>query len=158
MMVDIGAIPTVPEGATTTAVIAVIGAAGGIIATLAAAVGYLWRYYSRRQSVTEAKHTNERDAWAQERTAWSVERQRLEGFRDQLRAEYESKHNQAATHYAESIRALYDSTLEHENAARREYAANIESVSGTISESMDKIGVVIDKLYDRFIGPRRHRD
>jgi len=154
-MVDASVIP--PGAVSESVAAAVIGAGAGIIAALAATITALWRYYSKRQGIAENKHADEREAWAKERVAWAAERTRLEGFRDQLRAEYEAKHTQSATHYAESIRALYESTLEHENAARREYAENIEAVSKTVTESVDKTTAVIDKFYDRFVGPRRHQ-
>ncbi len=136
----------------------VVGAAVAVITTLAGAVAALWRYYAKRQGHSESEHAKEREAWAHERTGWAVERTRLETARAELRSEYEARHNTVATQYAQAIRDLYESTLAHENAARADYARNIEVVQSKQSESMDKLRMLLDKIYDRFIAPRRPRD
>jgi len=126
------------------------------IMALAGVIAYLFRYYSKRVSLLEKErlereiaHAKERESLAKEREAWAVERTKLEGYRVELRAEYEGKHR-------DLLRSVYDDLREYENNARREYAENMETVAGKAAEASDKIGVILDKFYDRFVGgPRR---
>ena len=132
--------PAIPTSMVTVLIVAVV-ALSGVIA-------YLFKFYSKRLSISESDRRQRDEAMAAERAAWSVERTRLEGYRDGLRAEYDR-------HYRDALEKLYAEAREHESTARREYAANMEVVADKAAEAMSKVGAVLDKIYDRFIGPRR---
>jgi Tfp pilus assembly protein PilV len=121
--------PSVP---TSLVAVLVIG-----VSALAAVIAYLFRHYQKRE-----------DAYQQERLAWVAERTRLELVETKLRAEYETRHR-------EILETLHVAQREHENLVRREYAHNMEAVAATAQEANEKIGTVLDKFLDRFVGPRR---
>lgn len=127
----------VPTSLITVLVIAVVALAG--------VVAFLFKYYS-------GKH----DQIAAERTLWAVDRVKLEEGREndrlEIRAEYEAKHRLIAEESTKSMRALYDSALEHNNAARREYLANMETVAAEAAKAHARIGAVLEKALDRFVG------
>jgi hypothetical protein len=123
-----------PEASIPTSIAPLLGIA---VVTLAGVVAFLWRYYSKR----DEEHSKERELWV-------TERQRLERFQVELRAEYEAK-------YHETLKTLYDDAREHEATVRREYAENIEAVSQNAQMASDKVARVLDKIYETYIVPRR---
>jgi hypothetical protein len=130
-----------PEPAIPTSVVPLLIAA---VMALAGVVVYLFK----RMEAKDAVRAQEREAWVIERTGWAVERARQERFQVELRAEYETK-------YHEVHKTLYEDAREHEDQARREYAENIEAVSQNVQAASDKVTQVLDKIYDRYISPRR---
>jgi hypothetical protein len=107
---------------------------------------------------------------AKERTAWALERVELRtDFDKKIRelqaesdrrmreshTEYERKLREAVEKHAAMISELYDSARENEIAARREYTANMEIVATKAAEANDKIGAVLEKMYDRYVPSRR---
>lgn len=126
------------------------------VAALAGTIVYLFKYYANRLADGEKSRLEHDKEIATERLQWAVERTRFEGYREEHRAEYEAKHRQLVEQQAVITRELYDALREHDNTARREYAANMEVVADKASEAADKIAAVLDKFYDRFVGsPRR---
>ena len=117
------------------------------VVALAGVIAFLWRYYDGRIKGFEEQRIKDDAQHAKERQDWAVERATLQAFRDQLSAEYAKRH-------ADDMRNLYDRALEHENAARREYIANMDSVAAKAAESQDKIGSVMQKMADRLGGRR----
>lgn len=169
-MVDPAVLPPIADVSPPTSLIAAMTIA---VIALAGVIAFLFRHYTvktgeliavfndRVAKITD-KHAEEhkawaveREAWCAERASWSAERAKLEQLRTDLRLEYESRHRELATKYADQVRELYDTTLEHENAARREYADNMEHVADKAAEATAKLGVVIEKIYDAFAGLRR---
>ena len=73
----------------------------------------------------------------------------------ELRAEYETKHREVVERHADMIKALYEDSREHENLMRREYASNMEVVAEKARQAQEKVGEVLDKIYNRFVGTRR---
>lgn len=111
------------------------------IAALALALGVLWRYYTERLKETELQRRQHDLEQANERQTWAVERERI-------RTEYETRH-------LTTLQRLYNEAREHEATARREYAENMEIVASKQAEASDKITAVLDKIYDRYMSPRR---
>lgn len=136
----IAATATMPTSLITVLTIAVT--------TLAGVIVYLWRYYDRKLEALAQEHKAEREIHAKEREGWAAERARADSIRMELRAEYEAKHR-------EVMKTVYDDARAREDMIRREYAANMESVSDKANESSEKVAVVLDKLKDH-IGGRRH--
>lgn len=117
------------------------------VVALASVIAFLFRYYSGRLKDVETELRTSDKQHAKERQDWAVERATLQGFRDQLGAEY-------AKRQADDMRSLYDRALEHENAARREYISNMEGVAQKAAEAQDKVGAVMQKMADRLAGRR----
>jgi hypothetical protein len=120
------------------------------VAVLAGVVVFLFKYYS-----------GQHDKVASERTQWAVDRARLEDQRENieltLRAEYEGRHRVLAEEHAKALRDLFDRAREHENIARREYLANMEVLAAEAAKANEKIGLVLEKALDRFVGSSSHR-
>lgn len=133
--------PTDPVVPTSLVALLLLGisALGGVIA-------YLFNYYNKR----DKEHAKEREAWAKEREAWAteraVERERHNHARAEIRAEYE-------TRYREDYRQLYEQQREHEEASRRADADRMETIERTAAEANAKVAAVLEKIYDRYIGP-----
>jgi hypothetical protein len=137
-----------PPNADPTSPAWVIGVLIGAIVALAGTIAYLFRYYSARMAASESEISKERVAWA-------IERARLEGVEVALRAEYEEKHRKLLEGQVKSMQDMFEAARNHENLARREYAANMEVVAGKVSEASDKLAAVLDKMIERVMGVRR---
>ena len=70
------------------------------------------------------------------------------------RAEFEEKHRSVIAEQVKMMAALHEAVREHEDTARREFAENMEMVATKAAEASDKVAAVLDKFYDRFVGPR----
>jgi hypothetical protein len=118
------------------------------ITALAGVVGYLWRYYSKRDEV----HGKEREEWHAERERWAVERERWDRVRAELRADYEAR-------YREDYRQLLEDQRKHEEDSKRADADRMESIERITAEANAKVAVVLERIYERYIGPGpRKRD
>lgn len=73
---------------------------------------------------------------------------------EKLRGEYEEKHREIAETYARDVKSLYEDNRIHEDGARKEFADILENVSAKAGESSQAIVNMLDKFYDRFVGPR----
>ncbi len=151
------------------------------VTALAATVVFLFKYYSGRMTLVEDERRKRDDEQAKERmttladqakerTAWALERVELRADFDkkirELQAEsdrrlreshteYERKLREAVEKHAATISELYEASRENEICARREYTANMEVVANKASEANDKIGAVLEKMYDRYVPNRR---
>lgn len=148
--------PTLPSDTNPLSLIAALVVA---VVTMAGVIGYLFKYFSGRtekeRKSAEAERIRLIEAHAEERQNWAVERVRLEVTAKENRAEYEIKHREVVERHADALERLYESAREHENMARREYAANMEVVAEKAREVQEKVGAVLDKIYSRYIGMRR---
>jgi Skp family chaperone for outer membrane proteins len=169
-MADPAILASLPDVSPPTSLIAAMTIA---VVVLTGVIGYLFRHYTakmaeinagfnERLSQMTSKHAEEHKAWAAERegwcaerASWAAERAKLEQHRTEYRLEYETRHREVVAHYADQVSELYEKTLEHESAARREYADNMEHVADKAAEATAKLGVVIEKVYDAFAGLRR---
>lgn len=118
------------------------------IAALTATVVFLFGSYSKRQREQEALRLKDHEDWAKERIEWAKDRVRTEQFQIVLRGEFEAK-------YHDALRKMYEDAREHEDQARRENAANVEAVAVKVQEASDRVAMVLDKIYERYIAPRR---
>ncbi len=122
-----------PSNAPTSLVAVLVVA----VVTLAGVIVYLFRYYSAKAD----QHAAERLLWAKEREAWAVEREKT-------RTEFERQHR-------EVLHKLYDEARQFEATSRREYAQHMEAVEQNAAAANERIGKVLEKIYERFISPRR---
>jgi hypothetical protein len=128
-------LPGIPTSWAPMLIIAIVALAGAIV--------ILWRYYALELKTLNAERLKERELWAEERERWVGERERI-------RAEYDKR-------YILELERLHKEGREHEATVRREYAENMEIVAAKAEESNGKVAAVLDKIYNRFIGPRRHQ-
>lgn len=172
-------ITTEPSGLPTpTSMVALLSLA---VVALAGTVVFLFKYYSGRMTAVDEERRKRDDEQAKERqtalsdqakerTAWALERVELRtDFDKKIRelqaeadrrmreshTEYERKLREAVEKHAATISELYEAARENEISARREYTANMEVVATKAAEANDKIGAVLEKMYDRYVPSRR---
>lgn len=133
--------PTDPAIPTSLVALLLLG-----ISILGGVIAYLFNYYNKR----DKGHATEREAWAKEREAWAVERERHNHARAELKAEYE-------TRYREDYRLLWEQQRQHEDEGRRADADRMETIERTAAEANAKLALVLEKIYDRYIGPGARR-
>ena len=152
--------PTIPTTQLSLLIAAIVALAG--------VIAYLFRFYSNRlkdigdaQKLRDDEHAKERAQWAVERSQWAVERSSAAMVREttdaKIRAEFEEKHRVIVAEQVKMMAELHEQAREHENTARREFAQNMETVATKAGEASDRIAAVLDKFYDRFVGPRPPR-
>lgn len=124
-----------------------IGALVAVIATLATVVAYLFKRYERRDDRREKAITDERKAMDKERAEWAVERERL-------RAEYEEGKSELSEKYAAALREEHKQARDHEDEVRADFAAIMERVAAEAAKSGTALVEMLQKFYERFVGPR----
>jgi len=126
-----------------------------MITTLTGVIAYLFKHFVTERKTAASERGRLIEEMAKERQEWAVDRVRLEMQGRELRIEFETKHRELIERHADALRQLYEDAREHETLARREYAANMEVVAEKAREAQDKVGTVLDKLYNRYVGGRR---
>jgi len=127
----------------------------GVVAVLFAwAIIRLWR---DNLQIHETR-SNELKAITEERTSWTAERIRIVETNDtklaELRAEYEEKHREILEHYQNALKEDRDAMREREDQIRHEFDELMETVSARAHDSSKAIVEILNKFYDRFVGPR----
>jgi len=142
-----------PEGMIPLSLVATLVSA--MIVTMAGTIAFLFHFFAKERKASATERLRVIEEVAKERQDWAVTRVRLEMARNELRTEFEIKHRELVEHNADALRQLYEDAREHEALARREYAANMEVVAEKAREAQAKVGDVLDKIYNRYIGGRR---
>ena len=119
----------------------------GIVA-LAFAFAIIHLFKAMRKDHEAAKADEK--AMEKERGGWAVER-------EALRTEYERKHRELVEQYAESLREERDANRAHEDLARKEFADLMEQVATEGGKASQALVDMMQKFYDRFVGPTRSR-
>lgn len=152
-------LPDLGSAAAGSSPLTLVAALVVAVLTMASVISYLFRYFSKRGDAERKATAGERirmiEEHAKERQDWAVARVHLEMAGRELRAEYETKHREVVERHADMIKALYEDAREQENLIRREYAANMEVVAEKARQAQEKVGEVLDKIYNRFVGTRR---
>ncbi len=144
----------VPEVPTT-----LLGAFALAIIVLAGVITYLWRFYQGRmakaakaQLAAEREHADERQQWALERQRLTEDKDGIIKMREELeaalRAEYEERQRRF-------IQDVYAQAREDQREARKDFAEIMAVVQREATAQAEKLTVVLDKFYDRYVGPRR---
>jgi hypothetical protein len=105
---------------------------------------------------------------AEKEKSWAVERERVQKEHELERAnwrleaqrqtsDYERKFKENSESNAMLVEEIRDRFLAREDALRKEFADRMERVANEANEAADKIKEVLNKVYDRFVGPRRGR-
>lgn len=150
--------PIDPSSIDTSHPLTLVVALSIAVVTMAGVVAYLFRYFTKKSDTAEKERLHLLEAIAKEREAWAAERVQMGLAHKENRAEYEAKHREVVERHAASLRELYDDAREQETISRREYAANMEVVAEKARESQEKVGQVLDKIYNRFIAGLRRKD
>lgn len=124
-----------------------IGALAAVVVTLASVVAYLFKRYERRDDKREKAIVDERAAMDRERASWAVERERL-------RADYEARNAELSETYATALRQEHKDARDHEDEVRADFAAIMERVEAEASQSSRALVDMLQKFYERFVGPR----
>lgn len=119
----------------------------GIVA-LAFAFAIIHLFKAMRKDHDAAKADEK--AMEKERGQWALER-------EAMRTEYERKHRELVEWYAESVREERDVNRTHEDLARKEFAELMERVAAESGRSSQALVDMMQKFYDRFVGPPRGR-
>lgn len=123
----------------------------------AGVIVYLFKFYTRR----ERRWEFERKAFAEERKAFAVKEASWDDEREKerlrIRGEYEEKHRELVEKYSDDVREEREANRVHEDAVRREFSEAMEAISEKASASSQALVEMLQKFYDRFVGPSRGR-
>jgi F0F1-type ATP synthase membrane subunit b/b' len=110
----------------------------------------LFRLYVKRIDRADDTHRKMTEEHLKERADW----QRLQA---DMRADYERKHRENADQYAAELRKVYEESRTHEDSVRKEFSDMLNSMASDQTRSMGDIARVLDKIYERFVGPRARK-
>jgi predicted Holliday junction resolvase-like endonuclease len=119
----------------------------GIVA-LAFAFAIIQLFKMMRADHAAAKEDGK--AMEKERTQWAVDR-------EALRTEFEHKLREEVEKYAEGLREERDSNRTHEDLARKDFTDLMEEVAAESGKASQALVDMMQKFYDRFVGPSRGR-
>jgi hypothetical protein len=122
----------------------------GILGVVALAFAWAIIHLFKTMRADHAAAKADEKAMEKERGQWAVER---EG----LRTEYERKHRELVEQYAESVREERNANREHEDLVRKEFADLMDRVAVESGKSSQALVNMMQKFYDRFVGPSRGR-
>lgn len=136
------------------------------VTALASVVGVLFKLY-----LSKSKESTEREvAITKERESWNTERARVAGDHKvdiaKLEAAFELKELSLVAAQEKKFRELveqYDSIarrdseahLKHLDSARKDFADLMERIAAEHGKSSDALVQLMQKMYERFAGPRR---
>lgn len=119
------------------------GAIGAIALMFALAIIFLYKQSLKREDRLDL----EREAMVKERKDWEMTEVKI-------RAECDQKLAAAAEKYANAIDQLNAKAQLREDTTRREFAEIMESVDEQASKSSAALVAMLEKFYNRFVGPR----
>lgn len=128
------------------------------IGTLGGVIVYMFKRYERREDRRDKAITEERAAMNAERTQWKIDREKMAAEHDAeletARAEYEAARAQLAQRFSDALRDEIKTARAHEDAVREEFATIIERIDAQATEASKALVEMLQKFYDRFVGPR----
>lgn len=122
----------------------------GVLGVVAVVFGYAIIHLFRALRADQREARAEVAARERERAEWMVER-------EALRHEYERKHRELASDFADSLRQERDNSRDHEDAVRKEFSDLMERISSESAQSADATVAILSKFYDRFVERPRKR-
>lgn len=103
--------------------------------------------------------TKKDDEFAAERRVIQEERIKQDHAHEleiaKLRGEYEAKLRANAEAHTEAIRTEMKLSRDREDMIRREFAETVDAMASKTVEAANATRLVLDKIYDRFLGQRR---
>lgn len=131
----------------------------GVLGVVALVFGYAIIHLFRALRADQASVRTSDKAREKERGDWAIEREALRGElaveREQIRADYERKHREAVESFAQALREEHAENRRHEDLVRKEFADLMEQVSSEASKSSQALVDMLQKFYDRLVGPKR---
>ncbi|MGH7176516.1 MAG: hypothetical protein ACREJC_03960 [Tepidisphaeraceae bacterium] len=131
----------------------------GVLGVVALVFGYAILHLFRAIRADQASVRASDIAREKERSDWALEREQMRNDwaieREQLRADYERKYREVADGYTHALRAEHVENRQHEDLVRKEFAELMEQVSSEASKSSQALVEILQKFYDRFVGPKR---
>jgi len=122
----------------------------GVLGIVALVFGYAIIHLFRALRTDQASVRAIDKAREKERGEWAVER-------EQIRVEYERKHREVVESYTQALREERDANRTHEDEVRREFAELMEKVSTESGKASEALVSMLQKFYDRLVGPARGR-
>lgn len=135
------------------------------ITTLCGVIAFLFRLYlSRNKEISK-----EQELMVKERGDWAIERAKLtsdlamerakmaadfELKEVETRADYEKKFRELIERYDGIARRDSDNHRAHEDQVRKDFAEIMERVSAEAGKSSQALVQMLQKFYDRMVGPR----
>lgn len=144
----------------------IVGLLIAAIVVLAGVITFLFKLYVDRNKDTEAalqkkdgEIAAERITFAKDRTEWEaqLEKERSDGelHEEKLRADHEKHLKEKAESYACELVEMSDKFMAREDAMRKEFGDRVERISAEASRAASEQSKVLEKIYERFVGPRR---
>jgi hypothetical protein len=118
------------------------GVVGVIASIFAAVIVFLFKQLREEAKARIEDHKK----IAEERAKHDVER-------EALRTEFERKHRELVEVLTQDLRDEHKANRAHEDEVRKEFAELMETVSAEAAKSSDAIVSVLNKFYDRWVGP-----
>ena len=122
------------------------GVLGVVALAFAWAIIYLFKTMRADHAVSKA----DEKAMEKERGQWAIER-------EAMRTEYERKHRELVDRHATAAREERAANRTHEESVRKEFADLMERVAAESGRSSQALVDMMQKFYDRFVGPPRGR-
>jgi hypothetical protein len=122
----------------------------GVLGVVALAFAWAIIYLFKTMRADNASAKADAKAMEVERGEWAV-------AREVMRTEYERKHRELVESYADVLREERDTNREHEDLVRKEFADLMDRVALEGGKSSQALVNMMQKFYDRFVGPSRGR-
>jgi hypothetical protein len=143
-----------------------VGALVVAVTVLAGVVVVLFKLYIGRNATAEKAISDKDKEMADERKGWAVRITQHEGELaklrlvadaelESLRADCEKRMREHADSYATELQEARDMHLGREDAIRKDCLDRIERIEKQASDAAQAQNVVLNKIYERFVGPRR---
>ena len=118
----------------------------GVLGVVALVFGFAIIYLFKAMRDDHRASKADEKAMEKERGQWAVER-------ETLRTEYERKHRELVESYMDQSREDRAANRAHEELVRKEFAELMERVAAESGRSSHALVELMEKFYDRFVGP-----
>lgn len=132
------------------------GVIGVMAFVFAGVIVYLFKLYNGRMVTSLEERRKDTAAMEIERKDWAVERAGWEEDKEKLRADFERRLREHVEMMAREYRAERETNRAHEDQVRKEFADMLEGISNEAAKSSTALVQMLDKFYERFVGPRRY--
>lgn len=126
----------------------------GVLGIVALAFAFAIIHLFRALRADAALASEREKEWAKKEAELRAELARREA---DLRSEYERKHRETVENYTQLVRNERAENREHEDRVREEFAEIMEKVSAEANKSSDALVNMLQKFYERLVGPGRGR-
>jgi ABC-type anion transport system duplicated permease subunit len=129
----------------------------GVLGVVALAFAFAIIQLFKTMRADHATAKTDEKAMEKERGQWALEREALQKQwaleREALRTEYERKHREVVESYADAARDERESNRVHEDLVRKEFSDVMERVAAEGGRASQALVDMMQKFYDRFVGP-----